>query len=271
MIQPKNSQDNTSIVDFKFPSFNDEPANLKINNFTFEDLEQKTRKNPASIEKKLRIERDFADNAHFEISPIVRQHRGINKLENEEKETRISEEVSRRVAEIEQDAYNKGFTEGQKIGQAEVFKETRAVTEEKLISFTEMINFVLQTQEEIINQQKSELYLLLKNLTKWIILRELKDDGEYIERLLEKLIRELKVKSNLLIKVNENGFKGMEDVLQTVQENLGELENVRVEVDYDVDECGLIVETKNAIIDGTMEQQFLKLDELFRTVVGSDG
>ena len=132
-----------------------------------------------------------------------------------------------------------------------------------------MVNFVLQTQEEIINQQKSEIYLLLKNLAKWIVLRELKDDGQYISRLLERLVQEMQVKSNLLIKVNKKSFEGMEEVLETVQDNLGKLNNVRVEVDYDVSENGLIVEADNGIIDGTLEEQFKKLDELF-SVVGTD-
>ena len=107
---------------------------------------------------------------------------------------------------------------------------------------------------------------MIRNMTKWIILRELKEDGAYLERLLEKLIIELQARQNLLIQVNKNDFSHMPEILQVVQQRLGTLNNVRLEVDFDISPNGITIESENGIITGTLETQFKNLDKLFESV-----
>ena len=110
----------------------------------------------------------------------------------------------------------------------------------------------------------------MKNLTKWITLKELENDGKYLERLMEKLLLEIQSRSNLLIQVNMNDFQKMPEVLEVVQSKLGELKNVRVEVDPAILTRGIILESDNGIINATMEEQFKSLDKLFEEVLIDD-
>ena len=201
------------------------------------------------------------------FSPIVKEHRGLLDQEKKERERKILDEVSRRIEIIKQGAYEDGFNEGVDAGEKEVFNQTKAETEEKLNILTEMINEVLVVKESIIMNQKDEIYKLIRNLTKWVILRELKDDGEYISRLLEKLIIETQETSNLLVQVNQKQFSAMPEIIEVVQNKLGKLDNVRVEVDYEISENGIVIDSDNGIISGTLDQQFESLDKLFDTVI----
>ena len=143
----------------------------------------------------------------------------------------------------------------------------RSAVDEKLEDFSQMVTSVLKTQEEILFNQKTEMYKLLRNLSKWIVLRELQDDGKYIERLLERLLLEMQARHNLLIQVNADDFASMPDVLNHVQGRLGEMKNVRVEIDSSVTTRGIVVESENGIINATMEEQFKSLDKLFEDVL----
>jgi flagellar assembly protein FliH len=214
----------------------------------------------------LSLEKSIAKNSEFIISPIVKEHRGFNKQELDEKERRINNEVERRIEVIGNKAYRKGYQEGQEQAREEVFKQTRAATEEKLTTLSSIISEALENEAEVFNQQKQTLYKLVNNLVKWITLRELKNDGDYIERLCEKLIRELQVKSNILVKVDSSNFDKMPEVLDHLNQKLGEIENVRVEVDYEIEGPGIIIESQNGIINGTLKEQFNSLDKLFRSV-----
>ncbi|MCK6596009.1 MAG: flagellar assembly protein FliH, partial [Bacteriovoracaceae bacterium] len=107
----------------------------------------------------------------------------------------------------------------------------------------------------------------IKNLTKWITLKELDNDGKYLERLMEKLLLEIQTRSNLLIQVNMNDFQKMPEVLEVVQARLGEIKNVRIEIDPAIETRGLIVESDNGIINATLEEQFKGLDKLFEQVL----
>jgi flagellar assembly protein FliH len=155
---------------------------------------------------------------------------------------------------------------GLKDGQEEVFAQTRAEVEQKIESLTEMIGEVLKTQHELLAAEKMAVYRTIRNLTKWVILRELKDDGEYVVRLLEKLMNELQVKSNVLIQIDSKSFEDKPDILEILQEKLGELNNIRVEVDYDIEGPGVVVESENGIINGSLKEQFYNLSRLFESV-----
>ena len=234
--------------------------------FLFRELSQA---NPLLSPEKgqvIKAERERAESSGFNISPIVKEYRGMLTQEMSERERRVEDEVLKRLEFLKQQAFEEGFNEGVEQGKAEVFDQTRQMTEEKLDHLTGLIQSVLAEKEELLAKEKNEVYRLVRNLSKWIILRELKDDGKYIERLLEKLITELGSKQNLLIQVNASQFEQMPDVLEVVKSKLGSLKNVRVEADVDVSANGFIIESENGIINGTLEEQFIQLDRLFEAV-----
>ena len=58
----------------------------------------------------------------------------------------------------------------------------------------------------------------------------------------------------------------MPEVLEVVQGKLGELTNTRVEIDYDIEAPGIVVESQNGIVNGSLKTQLDSLDKLFEAV-----
>lgn len=259
----------SDVEEYKFKNFLDENAEPDtVTLFEFKPLQnskQTIAKN--EFQKVIREERSHAKNSLFKVNPFVEEHRGFKEQEERDYQESVEKEVAKRVAEIQDEAFKSGFDEGVNQGREEIFKEMRNVVDQKLDNFSQMVTEVLKTQDIILEQQKKEIYLLLRNLTKWIIIRELKEDGKYIERLLEKLLLEIQARNNLLIQVNPNDFGSMPEILAQVQARLGELKNVRVEIDSAIVTSGMIVESDNGIINATMEEQFKSLDKLFEDVL----
>ncbi len=258
-----------SVTEYQFQNFNEvEEASDIVKLFEFKPLfnnSQITAK--ADFQKTIKNERVAAKTSNFKVNPIVEQFRGLRDQEEREYEDRVELEVKRRVQLVSEEAYKIGFDEGVKQGREEIFDQMRSSVDEKLDDFSVMVADVLKTQEEILANQKKEMYQLLRNLSKWIVLRELDEDGKYIERLLEKLLLEMQCRHNLLILVNPTDFSAMPEVLEHVQARLGELKNVRIEMDTSVRTKGIIVESENGIINATMEEQFKSLDKLFEDVL----
>lgn len=259
----------SEVQEYKFHNFTDaevDPNEVKV--FEFKPLLSNAQTIAKSeFQKVIKEERTHAKNSQFKVNPIVEKFRGLKDQEELEYQQAVEKEVARRIAEIQDEAYKVGFDEGVNQGREEIFDEMRSVVDQKLENFSEMITDVLKTQEEILSNQKKEIYHLMRNLSKWIILRELKEDGTYIERLLEKLLLETQARQNLLIQVNANDFAAMPEVLAHIQTRLGELKNVRVEIDSQITTRGMIVESDNGIINATMEEQFKSLDKLFEDVL----
>lgn len=254
------------VSEYQFQDLKGTPLNEATSDYEFQDINSISPRQAEEHEKTIKIERDHAVRSNFKVAPIVREHRGMIRQEETERENQIQNEVNRRLLQIEEEAYAKGFERGQQDGRDEVFRETQAATDEKIQTLSEMVNDVLRTKSEMLKNERLQVYETVKTLTKWIILRELKDDGEYVERLLEKLILEMQTKSNLLIHVNQSSFDGMSDVLEQVQNRLGELTNVRVEMDHGLDLPGLVLQSENGILNGRIGVQFKNLDKLFSNV-----
>lgn len=258
-----------NVEEYKFQNFTDKDSEDDvISVFEFKPLLSSTQTVARQeFQKVIKDERTHAKNTQFKINPITEKYRGLKDQEEQEYQAAVEKEVARRIAEIQEEAFQAGFNEGVNQGREEIFNEMRSVVDQKLDNFSQMVTEVLKTQDEILTAQKKEIYMLLRNLAKWIILRELKEDGKYVERLLEKLLLEIQARSNLLIQVNPDDFSSMPEILKHIQSRLGELKNVRVEVDSAIATKGMIVESDNGIINATMEEQFKSLDKLFEDLL----
>lgn len=239
----------------------------KIIHYDFKNIKKLDRQEGDNGDEKRGSEINHAKEKEFKISPIVSHYRGLKEHQQRNREKRIEGEVNNKVREIGKRAYEKGYTRGLEKGREESLRKMEEVSKEKIAALEKMVEEVSMAKAEIITYQKRDIYKLIKSLTKWVILKELKNDGEYVQRLLEKILLEFQSRNNLLLKVNQKDFEKMPEVLELVQENVGTLKNVRVEVNYSSDLPGISVESKDGIIDGSLKQQFKNLNKLFESIV----
>jgi flagellar assembly protein FliH len=221
-----------------------------------------------SINKIISIatEKDSALKTGFQISPIVQEHRGHREIERHQNMRRIEKEVDVRTNQLRDQAYKDGYNEGLRQGKEDSLEQLKEKSEEKIARLIEMISNTVNQRKSLLENDKKEVYRIVKDLTKWIVLRELKSDDQYIERLIEKLIHELGEKSNLVVHVNQEQFEDMPEILEKVQEKVGNLPNVRVMVNYDLKRNGIKIESDSGIICADLDKQFENLDKIFESV-----
>lgn len=234
--------------------------------YIFEDIANLKKCSPVDA-KVLNIERAQASKNSFKISPIVKKYRGIQNLEEKEKEDKISVEVERRVTQIYEKAFEMGRSAGMESGKEDIYEQLKIEVHEKTNLLTDMLNEIMSFKEKVLKKQKDDLYHLIKNLVKWITLSEIKNDEEYLKNLLEKLILEIQSKENLLIRVSETYYDAMPDIVTEVEKTIGNFTNVRIEADSEILDKGIIIDSDNGIIDARIEQQFENLDDLFKNVI----
>jgi len=269
MTVKKDTAREETISSYQFKEFANNIQKSGVSGFEIKELKT-SKKNKKEFEREIRQEREHAKNNEFSFMPFVRDFRGIKKQEEEDYQKRLANEVNERVAQITENAFQKGFKEGKELGQKEIYGELSKKVDEELKQFLAMVEEVRKTKEVVITQEVNEIYDLIKTLSKWIILRELKEDGDYIKRLLEKLIVELQTQSNILVKVNLDWFKEMPQVLEQIKKSFTGIANTRVEFNHDLGQYGMMVESESSLIDGTIESQFSNLDKLFELVKTHD-
>lgn len=256
---------NQNVESYKFGELLPSAEANKNQSFELQSLNQFSNMKNQITDDLIRQERAFESKSSFSIDEIVRKHRGLTKQEQQDYENRIATEVEKRIDALREDAYNAGLEEGKKLGFDQAHKEAAEKFDEKVQYLAEQIQLAIGQVESIYDHCKLDAYSMVKNLSKWVVLKEI-DEKKYLERLLEKLILEIKTKNNLLIRVNQSAFEDMPEIIENVQRNIGKLTNARVEVEMDVERPGIILESENGIIDGTLDAQFASIDKLFESV-----
>jgi flagellar biosynthesis/type III secretory pathway protein FliH len=135
--------------------------------------------------------------------------------------------------------------------------------------FTERLKSTQSQMQELLVENKSQMYEVLKRTLKWLVLKEIQDEG-YLPRVMEKLILELNQKQNLIIKVPSSDLAPVKEMIAELEKKVGELTNVRLEPSLEMQGRGVIIETENSLLDASPEALFLTLDKLFEQALGHE-
>ena len=258
---------NSEIKTFKFSDLQGDHVVTSgdFKNFSFEELTGESSHREKITEEIVRTERNFEQKNDFKIDGAVRNSRGLAKQEQSDFDKRISEEVNRRLTTAHQEAFNEGLEKGRAEGKAEAFAQYQEELQQKLDGFVEIVQTLQSQNTHLIEQNKQEIYEFIKRFTKWIILKEI-NEKVYLETLLEKLILELNARKNLIVKVGRANFSQMPEVIQVVEAKLGSLSNIRIEIVQELHHPGIILESENGLIDGSIEGVFKNIDKIFEIV-----
>ena len=257
----------TDVENYEFISFTEgSEKTSKVVDYKIKDLNENVVGKRENLQKIIKLERSLASQNDFKFSEIVEKHRGLKKQKEEEEQASFNRHVNTRVHELKEKAFGQGLEQGQKQGEDKAYGEFKTKTDEFSHTLEEIILKVRNTEGKILSDQKKNVYELIRGMAKWVILRELKDDGKYLDRLLEKLIYELNTRSNIIVQVNEKTFESMDSVIESVQKKIGKLDNVRVEIIPELEDDAIVLETENGILDASMTEQFSSLDEIFNSL-----
>lgn len=241
-------------------------TDVEVSDYEIKDLREYRQQVIESSQPIIKKERLHMEGNNFVIAPVVDHFRGLQDQAKREREERFQSELSKKFEEVREQAYKEGLEAGKKQGYEDIQNELQSVAVEKIQVLESYIQSIHDERAELLKSEKKNIYEIVKTLTKWVILRELEDDGAYLERLLGKLILEIQSKSNLLLKVDKEYLESMPEIFELVEQRVGELTNTRVEPIARTNgekEKGLILESENGIIDGTMNAQLENLENLF--------
>jgi len=234
--------------------------------FTFNEISGEPFKSDKVTDETVRSERGFEKKNNFKIDGAVRDSRGLSRQDQSDFDIKIEEVVNQRLKTAYETAYNEGLEKGRAEGKDEAFAQYQKQLNGKIEEFAQVLTAIQSQNEKIVDKSRHEIYEFVKRFTKWIVLKEI-NEKLYLENLLEKLILELNARKNLIIKVGLANFNQMPEVVQAVEARLGQLSNLRIEVVPEIQHPGIILESENSLIDGSIEGVFQNIDKIFEQVV----
>lgn len=234
--------------------------------FEFKDLSAQISVSTKPNPKIIRSEREAEAKTQFKIDSVVRDLRGLTGQERDDLENSINVQVEKRLKEIREQAYREGIEKGRMEGADAALQEAMASHEQQIQAVEGMVMDLRTQCETRLENHRHDIYEMSKRLLKWLVLKEVQDDG-YVPKLLEKLILEMNQRQNLIIRINHADFASMPTVVDALEKRIGNLPNVRIEPDMDMKGRGIILETENGILDASTDALFQTIDKIYESVV----
>jgi len=160
-----------------------------------------------------------------------------------------------KAALIEQEAYEKGFAQGEKDGLELGEKKALKVVENIENFFTEMSNL----RKEIVKQDEKKIVEIIFSIANKIVHRQIGLDEKAIGETVVKALHLAAEKSEIALRVNPEDFDYVERLRPEFFAKFEELKSITVTSDPSITRGGCFLETPCGDVDARIETQLEKI------------
>ncbi|WP_022852299.1 FliH/SctL family protein [Thermodesulfatator atlanticus] len=168
---------------------------------------------------------------------------------------RAHPEVSQRIALIEQEAYEKGFAQGQKDGEALAKKQYETLT----TRVSALLKNLEKTIEEHVLSLEPQLILLVKTIVSQIVQREVALNAEVVKASLREALLHVVEQTRVKIHLHPDDMEFLDDILNELRGEISKLKDFEIVPDANLQRGGCLLETDFGLVDATLERRFRKI------------
>ncbi len=164
-------------------------------------------------------------------------------------------EVAERLALLEQEAYEKGFAQGQKDGMElgrQQYESMAAKLKELLRSLEAEI------ERHVLNLEKP-LLSLVKMMAEKVIHREISLGPEVLKDCLQEALQYVVEQSRVRLHLHPEDIEYMEDIVQELAKEFSRLKDFELVPDESLSRGGCLLETDFGLIDATYERKWREI------------
>lgn len=173
----------------------------------------------------------------------------------------LKETYAKKIRSAEQQAYEKGLSEGIQQGRELQKKETlqsvQAVSA-LIYELSELKNSILEAAEEQILQ-------LVLAIAEKVIHMEVKTNGEIIQNVLKAAMRNIVDRENMKVRVHPQDFQYMLEIKPDFLQSIDGIKNIVFEEDASILRGGAIIETMLGEVDARLDHQYNEIKSSMTT------
>ncbi|MEJ2099666.1 MAG: FliH/SctL family protein [Desulfobacterales bacterium] len=168
------------------------------------------------------------------------------------------------VEEIKENAFQKGFAEGQKVGFESGTKKVDPVINSLHQALVQLQNI----RREIYQELEKEVVRLALAIAKKIVCHEVKTTRETVLCVAREALSRVENPAKIKIKLNPEDLQFINDTKSQLSQMLDNVDHIRFEAADSIQRGGCLIETDRGDIDARIEKQFQAIEETFKTQFG---
>jgi len=171
----------------------------------------------------------------------------------------LLEKAKKEAEIIKKKAYEEGFIKGKNEG-LELEKKRLSEIVHNLINGLSEINYL---KEKMVKQLEKNMIILIKEISKKVILNETFTNKEIIKNLIKQALQQLIDKTHVDIKVSPQDFEYLLKFKKNFLEEVEGLKHINIIKEKKIKPGGFIIETDAEILDGRIEK---RLENIFKAI-----
>ena len=200
------------------------------------------------------------------VSPLIAkgpafppQDEASNLKTVEEQAESLLRQAKVEASEIEKQAYERGFSEGEKAGKELGEKSLEALLKQYAKTLEELNNL----RREIFAASEREVLRLALEIARKVIRREVSVDEELILTLVKVALNRLAEQTIMTVRVNPRDYQSIQRHHAAYPSTSSLDEGVKLVEDPSVSRGGCLIETESGIIDARIEEQLREIEKGF--------
>lgn len=202
----------------------------------------------------------------FSINALLREPLNVEQEERRAIEARVQTTVAELAVKAKEEAAQVGYRDGLAKGHEEAFLQFKQEAEARMKNFEALMKELETAREEILRANEKFLINLILRISRMVILRELKTDTGYIQRLAMDLIERVGVRENIKLRISPDDSHTLGMIKDGIEKSLGAMKNLSIEVDSKVPQGGCSIETQWNAIDADIDHA---LEGIAQSLIGS--
>jgi len=192
---------------------------------------------------------------HFSLDHLVAEQLGLGKMEQEQAEKKIKNEIDRRWQITKEQAEVAGYTAGLEEGKKAAYESELPRIQEKIDKLDHFLQECDKFREKLFLANETFLMDLIAQVAKMVVLKEVEVDKDYLRRVILALLNQIGTKEDIKIFISEADLNLAEQLKQAVEKEFGKLSNTVLESHPEVQPGGCKIETRFGVIDANIQVQ----------------
>jgi flagellar biosynthesis/type III secretory pathway protein FliH len=171
----------------------------------------------------------------------------------------VLQQARLRASQLEKEAYEKGFSEGERAGKEVGEKMVEAVLKQYASTLEELKGL----RRSMLSSAEREVVKLALEVAKKVVKREVSIDEELVLALVKVSLSRLAEQSVMTLRVNPKDYQSILHYRDAPAHRDSLHEGIRVVEDPLITRGGCLMETESGIVDARVEEQFREIEKGF--------
>jgi flagellar assembly protein FliH len=203
---------------------------------------------------------DSGANTKFQLHAAAKRLLGVENEELSHIEDRVQAEVQSRLEKISAQAYQDGYKKGENDGRVQAESDAKAQFAPMMAQFNELVAGFDSIKQDLYHSNEQLLIRLIFDISKEVLLRDLKQDPEYVKRLAAQVIEKIGAKDSVRVRISRSDFSNVEQIREFIKSSFPELKNIQIDPSDDLELGGCKVETDLSRINASVAMQLQSLE-----------